>query len=93
MPISSFELVKRYQNIPLITKTLTDNEANEVQPTSATEILNFIIAECTDVAKRLPLTYVKGFKRRRKRTCYESSSLGFEGSCHVVCSKSVIQSE
>lgn len=49
-----FELVKRYQNIPLITKTITQNEANIVQPSDAATILNFIITECTAVANVLP---------------------------------------
>lgn len=54
-----FELVKRYQNLPLITKTLTQAEANEVEPTDAATILNFIISECTDLATdgKLPINY------------------------------------
>lgn len=40
-----FELVKRYQNIPLITKTLTQEEANEAEPSDAVTILNFIHSE------------------------------------------------
>lgn len=54
-----FELVKRYQNIPLITKTLTQEEANEATPSDAATILNFIISECTDLAKndKLPINY------------------------------------
>lgn len=73
-----FELVKRYQNIPLITKTLTESEANEMQPASATEILDFIIAECTDVAKRLPLTYVKGFKSDEKGRATKAVALALK---------------
>ena len=53
-----FELVKRYQNIPLITKTLTQEEANEAEPSDAVTILNFIISECTDLANdKLPVNY------------------------------------
>lgn len=52
-----FELVKRYQNVPLITKVLTQAEANSAEPTSADVIFNFIISECTEVAKTLPLNY------------------------------------
>ncbi|WP_294626987.1 RagB/SusD family nutrient uptake outer membrane protein [uncultured Bacteroides sp.] len=53
-----FELVKRYQNIPLITRTLTQEEANEASPTDATAILNFVIDECTDLAdNKLPANY------------------------------------
>lgn len=52
-----FELVKRYQKVPLITKVLTQAEANSAEPTSADVIFNFIISECTEVAKTLPLNY------------------------------------
>lgn len=52
-----FELVKRYQNVPLITKVLTQAEANSAEPTSADVVFNFIISECTEVAKTLPLNY------------------------------------
>lgn len=52
-----FELVKRYQKVPLITKVLTQAEANSAEPTSSDVIFNFIISECTEVAKTLPLNY------------------------------------
>lgn len=54
-----FELVKRYQNIPLVTRTLTQEEAKTVEPDSAEAILNFIIRECTDLATgdKLPANY------------------------------------
>ena len=49
-----FELVKRYGNVPLITKTLTKEEAARAQPASAEKVLQFVIDECTDVAQALP---------------------------------------
>lgn len=49
-----FELVKRYGSVPLITKTLTKEEANAVEQTPAETVLKFVIDECTDVAKSLP---------------------------------------
>lgn len=52
-----FELVKRYQKVPLITKVLTQAEANSAEPTSSDVIFNFIISECTEVAKTLPVNY------------------------------------
>lgn len=52
-----FELVKRYHNIPLITKVLSREEANSEKPVSADVIFDFIISECTEVAKVLPVTY------------------------------------
>jgi hypothetical protein len=49
-----FELVKRYGNVPLITKTLDREEANTVSPSSIEDIFKFIIDECTEVADSLP---------------------------------------
>ncbi|MFC2774634.1 MAG: RagB/SusD family nutrient uptake outer membrane protein, partial [Segatella oris] len=49
-----FELVRRYGNIPLITKTLTKEEAKKAEPVSAENVLRFVIDECTDVAQHLP---------------------------------------
>lgn len=50
-----FELVRRYQNVPLITKPLSQTEANQIKPSSAQEVLKFIINECTEIAPKLPI--------------------------------------
>lgn len=50
-----FELVRRYQNVPLITKSLSQTEANQIEPSSAQEVLKFIIKECTEIAPKLPI--------------------------------------
>lgn len=50
-----FELVRRYQNVPLITKLLSQTEANQIEPSSAQEVLKFIINECTEIAPKLPI--------------------------------------
>lgn len=50
-----FELVRRYQNVPLITKPLSQTEANQIAPSSAQEVLKFIINECTEIAPKLPI--------------------------------------
>lgn len=52
-----FELVKRYKNIPLLIKTLTEEEANNAEPADAVTILNFIISECAELGKILPANY------------------------------------
>lgn len=52
-----FELTKRYQNIPLITRTLTQQKANEVSPSDANTLLKFIVDECTELATLLPVNY------------------------------------
>lgn len=50
-----FELVRRYGNIPLLTKTITKEEAQKAAPVSAENVLRFVIDECTDVAQHLPV--------------------------------------
>lgn len=59
-----FELVKRYQNVPLITKTVSRVEANLAEPVSADVIFDFIISECTEVAPLLPVSYANFGKEK-----------------------------
>lgn len=54
-----FELVRRYQNVPLITKVVTQAEANAAEPASAEQIFDFIISECTELSTLLPVDYTK----------------------------------
>lgn len=65
-----FELTKRYRNVPLITKVLTVDEANKVEPLSYDEVTDFIVDECTAIAKKLPVDY-NGFadKEDGRITC------------------------
>lgn len=65
-----FELTKRYRNVPLITSVLTVDEANEVEPLSYDEVTDFIVDECTAIAKKLPINY-SGFadKEDGRITC------------------------
>ena len=52
-----FELVRRYQNIPLVTKVLSREEANAAEPVPAQDIFDFIISECTELSALLPVSY------------------------------------
>lgn len=54
-----FELVKRYNKIPLITKVLTEEEANNQVPVDYQTIIDFIVGECDEVTEegRLPEIY------------------------------------
>ncbi|WP_370789114.1 RagB/SusD family nutrient uptake outer membrane protein [Bacteroides nordii] len=56
-----FELIKRYQNVPLITEVLTPEEANRVKPSTFEEIANFIMAECEILKNALPVNFKDGF--------------------------------
>jgi len=52
-----FELIKRYGGVPLITKLITPEEANNMERTSFDECVAFISNECDTVAKKLPISY------------------------------------
>lgn len=52
-----FELVKRYGDVPLITKTLELDEVNSVEKTKAYDVLQFVANECKLVADDLPLSH------------------------------------
>lgn len=53
-----FELAKRYGDIPLVTKVLKEEEANEVHRVSFQDVIQFITDECDTVAKYLPVSYL-----------------------------------
>jgi hypothetical protein len=53
-----FELAKTYGDVPLVTTTLTNTEANNVERTPAQEIFKFIVNECDAIAEYLPYTYL-----------------------------------
>ncbi len=52
-----FELVKRYGAIPLVTNTLTIDEANSVTQTPAKEVIQWIANECQTCYQYLPGSY------------------------------------
>jgi len=54
-----FELAKTYGDIPLITRTLSPAEANEVVRTPVQEVFRFIVDECDAVKEMLPVTYAE----------------------------------
>lgn len=52
-----FELAKYYGDVPLITKTLTAEEANAVKRTSFSGVIQFVVDECNEVVNHLPVTH------------------------------------
>ena len=50
-----FELAKRYGNIPLLIKTYNQNEINSIRQESFDKIIDFIVTECDEIAKILPV--------------------------------------
>lgn len=56
-----FELAKRYENIPLITRVLTNQEANQVEQSPFDDIVRFIVEECDTTMKMLPRSYTSDY--------------------------------
>ena len=52
-----FELFKTYGDVPLVTTTLTNAQANNVKRATAAEIVKFIVDEIDEIAPHLPLSY------------------------------------
>lgn len=52
-----FLLVRAYGDIPFTTEVLTEEKANSITRTPASEIFDFIMTECDVVAPELPVTY------------------------------------
>jgi hypothetical protein len=53
-----FELFKTYGDVPLVTTTLTNGQANNIERTPAEEIVKFIVDECDAIAPYLPENYL-----------------------------------
>ena len=53
-----FELFRAYGDVPLVTTTLTNMQANTIKRTPADEIVKFIVDELDAVAPYLPVSYV-----------------------------------
>jgi len=52
-----FELFKTYGDVPLVTTTLTNGQANNIKRTTAEDIVKFIVDECDAIAPYLPVSY------------------------------------
>ena len=52
-----FELFKTYGDVPLVTTTLTNGQANTITRTPADQIVKFIVDELDAVAPYLPVSY------------------------------------
>ena len=53
-----FELFKTYGDVPLVTTTLTNGQANNIERTPADQIVKFIVDECDAIAPYLPVSYI-----------------------------------
>jgi len=53
-----FELLRAYGDVPLVTTTLTNAQANHISRTPAADIVKFIVEELDAIAPYLPVSYV-----------------------------------
>ena len=53
-----FELFRAYGDVPLVTTTLSNAQANSVTRTPADEIVKFIVDELDEIAPHLPVSYL-----------------------------------
>ncbi len=63
-----FELSKRYGDIPLLTRTYTMDEINQVQKSSYDQVVDYIVKECDSIAPKLPVTYRSYFLETGRAT-------------------------
>jgi len=52
-----FELAKTYGNVPLVTRTMSPDEANQLKPTSVQDVFQFVVDECDAIMQYLPISY------------------------------------
>jgi hypothetical protein len=52
-----FELIRRYGDVPLIIKVLTEEEANKVTRTPFADVVQFIVSECDAIIPNLPRSF------------------------------------
>ena len=53
-----YELFRTYGDVPLVTTTLTNAQANTISRTPADEIVKFIVDELDEIAPYLPVSYL-----------------------------------
>lgn len=53
-----FELARTYGDVPLVTTTLTNEQANSVTRTPVQEVFEYIVGECDAIAEYLPYSYL-----------------------------------
>ena len=75
-----FELMKRYGGVPLITKVLTEQEANSVSRETYDKISEFIVSECDEVAKYLPKAYTAEYDAETGRAT-RAAALALKARC------------
>lgn len=81
-----FYLASYYHNVPLVTKTLTMDEANSVQKSTRAQITDWIITELKEAADNLPLWSVVSSEKLYGRAC-KQAALAFKGRTELLMEK------
>lgn len=79
--IQYFYLSQYFWDVPLVTKTLTKEEANQVTKTSKADITKFIINEFTEIATLLPRH--KDIKSSERGRASSQAALAFLGRTYL----------
>jgi len=88
-----FELFRAYGDVPLVTTTLTNAQANSLTRTSSEDVVQFIVDELDEVAPYLPVSYttevgaeigratkVAAYALKARTLLYAASPLYYKGS-------------
>lgn len=84
-----FELAKRYGDIPLVLKTYTMDEINNVEKSSFQEIIDYIDKECATLAPELPVSF-NDFIGQETGRVNRGAAYAIRCSCIALCSQSVV---
>jgi hypothetical protein len=79
--VQYFYLSQFFQDVPLVTKSLTKEEANMVEKTTQKDIMQFIVSELTEIAPLLPRH--KDIKSNEKGRASRQAALAFLGRTYL----------
>lgn len=63
-----FELVKRYHEVPLVTKVVGIDDVNSLKKADFETLMNFIVTECDAAAEELPLDHADFYEETGRMT-------------------------
>ena len=79
--IQYFYLSQYFQDVPLVTKSLTKEEANQVTKTNKADITKFVVDELTEIAPLLPRH--KDIKSSERGRASQQAALAFLGRTYL----------
>ena len=85
-----FLLVRAYGDVPFTVNVLTEKEANSLSRTPASEVFDFIISECEEVAPELPVSYsaldndAAGGSNPEAGRVTQGTALALKSPCRII---------